>query len=167
MTGFQTCALPIWLSPGREVRLRYAYFVTCTGVVKDNIGKIIEVHCTYDPASQGGNSPDGRKVKATLHWVSATHAVEAEVRLYDRLFTVEDPSGDKDRDFKEFMNPGSLEIMPKCFIEPFVKNASPLSHFQFERLGYFNVDPDSTGDKLVFNRTVPLKDSWSKEMGKA
>jgi glutaminyl-tRNA synthetase len=154
------------LSPGREVRLRYGYFVTCTDVVKDNGGNIVEVHCTYDPASQGGNSPDGRKVKATLHWVSATHAVEAEVRLYDRLFTVEDPSGDKDRDFKEFMNPGSLEIMPKCFIEPFVRNAPAFSHFQFERLGYFNVDPDSTGEKLVFNRTVPLKDSWSKEKGK-
>jgi glutaminyl-tRNA synthetase len=154
------------LSPGREVRLRYGYFVTCTDVIKDDGGNIVEVHCTYDPASQGGNSPDGRKVKATLHWVSAAHSVEAEVRLYDRLFTVEDPSGDKDRDFKEFMNPGSLEIMPKCFIEPFVRNAPPLSHFQFERLGYFNVDPDSTGEKLVFNRTVPLKDSWSKEKGK-
>jgi glutaminyl-tRNA synthetase len=154
------------LSPGREVRLRYAYFVTCTDVIKDDGGNILEVHCTYDPASQGGNSPDGRKVKATLHWVSATHAVEAEVRLYDRLFTVEDPAGDKDRDFKEFMNPGSLEIMPKCFIEPFVRNAPALYHFQFERLGYFNVDPDSTGEKLVFNRTVPLKDSWSKEKGK-
>ncbi len=155
------------LSPGREVRLRYAYFVTCTEVVKDAGGNIIEVHCTYDPASQGGNSPDGRKVKATLHWVSATYAVEAEVRLYDRLFTVEDPSGEKERDFKDFMNPGSLEIMPKCFIEPFVRNAPAFSHFQFERLGYFNVDPDSTGERLVFNRTVPLKDSWSKEKGKA
>lgn len=155
------------LSPGREVRLRYAYFVKCTDVVKDENGNITEVHCTYDPESRGGNSPDGRKVKATLHWVSVSHAVEAEVRLYDRLFTVEDPQGDKERDFKEFLNPGSLVVMPRCFIEPFVKGARAFTHFQFERLGYFNVDPDSTTERLVFNRTVSLKDSWSKEKEKA
>lgn len=154
------------LSPGREVRLRYAYFVTCTGVVKDDTGNIIEVHCTYDPLSKGGNSPDGRKVKATLHWVSAQHAAVAEVRLYDRLFTVEDPQGDKFRDFKEFLNPESLQIMPKCYIEPFVIGAEPLTHFQFERLGYFNVDPDTTPGRMVFNRTVSLKDAWSKELKK-
>jgi len=155
------------LSPGREVRLRYAYFVKCTDVVKDENGNITEVHCTYDPESRGGNSPDGRKVKATLHWVSVSHAVEAEVRLYDRLFTVEDPQGDKERDFKEFLNPDSLVVMPRCFIEPFVKGAPAFTHFQFERLGYFNVDPDSTAERLVFNRTVSLKDSWSKEKEKA
>lgn len=154
------------LSPGREVRLRYAYFVKCTDVIKDENGNITEIHCTYDPDSRGGNSPDGRKVKATLHWVSAANAVKAEVRLYDRLFTVEDPAGQKDVDFKEFMNPGSLVVMPDCFIEPYVKGAPALTHYQFERLGYFNVDPDSTAEKLVFNRTVSLKDSWSKEKGK-
>lgn len=154
------------LSPGREVRLRYAYFIKCTDVVKDSDGNITEIRCTYDPASRGGNSPDGRKVKATLHWVSATHAVKAEVRLYDRLFTVEDLSAEKDRDYKEFLNPQSLVVMPECYIEPFVKGASALSHFQFERLGYFNVDIDSGNEKMVFNRTVPLKDSWSKEKEK-
>ena len=154
------------LSPGREVRLRYAYFVTCTDVVKDDQGKILEVHCTYDPASRGGNSPDGRKVKSTIHWVSVPHAIEAEVRLYDRLFTVEDPAGDKDRDFKEYLNPDSLVVMPRCFVEPSVKDAPPLSHYQFERLGYFNVDPDSNTEKMVFNRTVLLKDAWSKEKSK-
>lgn len=154
------------LSPGREVRLRYAYFVTCTDVVKDDQGNILEVHCTYDPASRGGNSPDGRKVKSTIHWVSVPHAIEAEVRLYDRLFTVEDPAGDKDRDFKEYLNPDSLVVMPRCFVEPSVKDAPPLSHYQFERLGYFNVDPDSNTEKMVFNRTVLLKDAWSKEKSK-
>ncbi len=154
------------LSPGREVRLRYAYFVTCTDVVKDDQGNIVEVHCTYDPASRGGNSPDGRKVKSTIHWVSVPHAIEAEVRLYDRLFTVEDPAGDKDRDFKEYLNPDSLVVMPRCFVEPSVKDAPPLSHYQFERLGYFNVDPDSNPEKMVFNRTVLLKDAWSKEKSK-
>ncbi|GAP70005.1 glutaminyl-tRNA synthetase [Bacteroidales bacterium 6E] len=154
------------LSPGREVRLRYAYFVTCTDVVKDDQGNIVEVHCTYDPASRGGNSPDGRKVKSTIHWVSVPHAIEAEVRLYDRLFTVEDPAGDKERDFKEYLNPDSLVVMPRCFVEPSVKDASPLSHYQFERLGYFNVDPDSNPEKMVFNRTVLLKDAWSKEKSK-
>lgn len=155
------------LAPGREVRLRYAYFIKCTGVIKDEHGNITEVHCTYDPASRGGNSPDGRKVKATLHWVSVKHAVEAEVRLYDRLFNVEDPAGDKEKDFKEFLNPDSLVVMPSCYIEPFVRSAPVLTHFQFERLGYFNVDPDSTEGKMVFNRTVLLKDSWSKEKNKS
>lgn len=154
------------LSPGVEVRLRYAYFVTCTNVIKDANGEITELHCTYDPASKGGNSPDGRKVKATLHWVSAKHAVKAEVRLYDRLFSDENPDGHKDIDFKEFMNPESLNILPGCFVEPYVKNAKSLDHFQFERLGYFNVDPDSTTEKPVFNRTVALRDSWAKEQNK-
>ncbi len=150
------------LSPGTEVRLRYAYFITCTDVVKDANGEIVEIHCTYDPASRGGNSPDGRKVKSTIHWVSATENVEAEVRLYDRLFSDEEPDGHKDIDFKEFMNHNSLQILPKCYIEPFVKGAKVLDHFQFERLGYFNIDQDSTSEKLVFNRTVQLKDTWTK-----
>ncbi|MFW5832302.1 MAG: glutamine--tRNA ligase, partial [Prolixibacteraceae bacterium] len=150
------------LAPGREVRLRYAYFVTCNKVIKNDKGEITELHCTYDPASKGGNSPDGRKVKATLHWVSAEHAVKAEVRLYDRLFNDEDPGGHKDKDFKEFLNPDSLNILSECYIEPFVKGAKPLDNFQFERLGYFNVDYDSTNEKPVFNRTVPLRDSWAK-----
>ncbi|MDP3642306.1 MAG: glutamine--tRNA ligase/YqeY domain fusion protein [Bacteroidota bacterium] len=150
------------LSPGTEVRLRYAYFITCTNVMKDANGEITEIHCTYDPASRGGNSPDGRKVKSTIHWVSATENVEAEVRLYDRLFSDETPDGHKDIDFKEFMNHDSLQVLPKCFIEPFVKDTKALDHFQFERLGYFNVDPDSTPEMLVFNRTVQLKDTWAK-----
>jgi glutaminyl-tRNA synthetase len=150
------------LAPGREVRLRYAYFVTCTDVIKNYKGEITELHCTYDPASKGGNSPDGRKVKATLHWVSAKHAVKSEVRLYDRLFNDEDPAGHKDVDFKEFLNPDSLQVLPECYLEPFVKDAKPLDHFQFERLGYFNLDNDSTPGKPVFNRTVPLRDSWAK-----
>ena len=154
------------LSPGTEVRLRYAYFITCTNVVKDANGEITEIHCTYDPASRGGNSPDGRKVKSTIHWVSAIENVEAEVRLYDRLFSDEEPDGHKDVDFKEFMNHDSLQILPKCYIEPFVKDAKVLDHFQFERLGYFNIDQDSTPEKLVFNRTVQLKDTWTKVQGK-
>ncbi|MGE0021964.1 MAG: glutamine--tRNA ligase/YqeY domain fusion protein [Draconibacterium sp.] len=154
------------LSPGREVRLRYAYFVTCTEVVKDENGNIKHLLCTYDPASKGGNSPDGRKVKSTLHWVSAKHAVESEVRLYDRLFSDENPDGHKDIDFKQFMNPDSLKILPLCYVEPFVKTAKPLDHFQFERLGYFNLDYDSTPEKPVFNLTVQLRDSWAKEQSK-
>ncbi len=151
------------LSPGTEVRLRYAYFITCTDVIKDTNGEITEIHCTYDPASRGGNSPDGRKVKSTIHWVSASENVEAEVRLYDRLFSDEEPDGHKDVDFKEFMNHDSLQVLPKCYIEPFVKDAKVLDHFQFERLGYFNIDQDSTPEKLVFNRTVQLKDTWAKQ----
>jgi glutaminyl-tRNA synthetase len=154
------------LGPGREVRLRYAYYITCNDVIKDENGEITELHCTYDPATKGGNSPDGRKVKATLHWVSVKHAVKSEVRLYDRLFNNENPLGHKDIDFKEFMNPDSLKILPECFVEPFVKDAKPLDHFQFERLGYFSVDLDSSTNKQVFNRTVPLRDSWAKAQKK-
>jgi len=154
------------LSPGTEVRLRYAYFVTCNEVVKDENGEVIELYCTYDPASKGGNSPDGRKVKSTLHWVSAPHAVKSEVRLYDRLFNDESPDGHKDIDFKEFMNPDSLKVLKECYIEPFVRDSKPLDHFQFERLGYFNLDFESTPENPVFNRTVPLRDSWAKEMNK-
>jgi glutaminyl-tRNA synthetase len=153
------------LAPGREVRLRNAYLITCTGVVKDSAGQIVELHCTYDPATRGGDAPDGRRVKATLHWVSAAHAREAEVRLYDRLFTVEDPEGAASRsgrDFVSFLNPSSLEILRGCRIEPRLADAPPGTRFQFERLGYFVVDPDSTPDMPVFNRTVSLKDTWAK-----
>lgn len=152
------------LSPGTEVRLRYAYFITCNEVIKNSDGEIIELLCSYDPASKGGNSPDGRKVKSTLHWVSATENIKAEVRLYDRLFSVEDPSGDKEKDFREYLNPDSLEILKECYIEPFIKDAEVLEHFQFERVGYFNLDPDSKDKYLVFNRTVSLKDTWSKQL---
>lgn len=155
------------LSPGTEVRLRYAYFITCNEVLKDENGEVKELLCTYDPASKGGNSPDGRKVKATLHWVSAKHAVKSEVRMYDRLFKDENPDGHKDVDFKAFMNPDSLKILTDCYIEPFVKNANPFDHFQFERLGYFNLDLDSTEEKPVFNLTVQLRDSWTREQNKS
>ncbi|KAF0238897.1 MAG: glutaminyl-tRNA [Prolixibacteraceae bacterium] len=154
------------LSPGTEVRLRYAYFITCTNVVKDENGNLKELHCTYDPASKGGNSPDGRKVKSTIHWVSARHAIKSEVRLYDRLFVDENPDGHKDVDFKEFINPDSLKVLSNCFVEPFIKNAKPLGHFQFERVGYFNLDPDSTAAMPVFNLTVNLRDSWAREQNK-
>jgi len=150
------------LSPGREVRLRYSYFIKCTDFVKNEQGEIVELHCTYDPETKGGNSPDGRKVKATLHWVAVAQAVKAEVRLYDRLFTDPDPAGHKDKDLLEFLNPDSLKVLTECYVEPFVKNAAPLTNFQFERLGYFNIDPDSTPDQMVFNRTVSLKDSCKK-----
>jgi len=152
------------LSPGREVRLRYAYYVTCTGVVKDDsTGQIKEVHCTYDPATRGGDSPDGRKVKATLHWVSAAHALEAEVRLYENLFMKPDPEDtEAGSDFISCMKPNSLEIMSSCYIEPELAGLRPGSGCQFERLGYFCIDPDSTDIKLVFNRTVTLKDTWAK-----
>jgi glutaminyl-tRNA synthetase len=155
------------LGPGREVRLRYAYFVTCTGFKKDENGDIKELYCTYDPASKGGNSPDGRKVKSTLHWVSARHALKSEVRMYDRLFSDENPDGHKDIDFKEFMNPDSLKVLADCYVEPFVKDSKPLDHFQFERLGYFNLDYDSKSEKPVFNLTVQLRDSWAKEQNKS
>jgi glutaminyl-tRNA synthetase len=155
------------LSQGTEVRLRYAYFITCNEVVKDENGEVTELLCTYDPASKGGNSPDGRKVKATLHWVSAKHAVKSEVRMYDRLFKDENPDGHKDVDFKEFMNPDSFKVLSECYIEPFVKTAMPLDHFQFERLGYFNLDLDSTQERPVFNLTVQLRDSWSREKNKS
>ncbi len=150
----------------REVRLRYAYFVKCTHVVKDEEGKIIEVHCSYDPASKGGKSPDGRKVKGTLHWVSAKHALISEVRLYDRLFSVENPLLDKEKDFKEFINTDSLKVIEKAMLEPHLKSAKAGEKFQFERIGYFCVDKDSSAEKLVFNRTVSLRDSWAKLKGK-
>jgi glutaminyl-tRNA synthetase len=150
------------LSPGVEVRLRYSYFIKCKEVIKNDRGEVIELHCTYDPETKGGNSPDGRKVKSTLHWVAVSQAVKAEVRLYDRLFSDPDPAGHKDKDFLEFLNKDSLKVLGECYIEPFVKNARPLDNFQFERLGYFNVDPDSSSEKLVFNRTVSLKDSSKK-----
>jgi len=151
------------LAPGREVRLRYAYFVACTDVVKDNDGKIVELHCTYDPATRGGDAPDGRKVKSTLHWVSAGHALEAQVRLYDHLFTKENPEmGAEGEDFKSNLNPGSLEVLSSCKVEPSLADAKPLSSYQFERLGYFCVDPDSSDGKLIFNRTVSLRDPWAR-----
>ena len=148
------------LAPGREVRLRGAYFVTCTGVEKSKDGQIIELRCSYDPASRGGDSPDGRKVKATLHWVSEGHALDAEVRLYDRLFTNEAP-GSKG-DYRADLNPNSLEVLRGCKLEPGIANAQAGDRFQFERLGYFCVDPDSRPGALVFNRTVGLKDVWAK-----
>ncbi|WP_321998053.1 glutamine--tRNA ligase/YqeY domain fusion protein [Draconibacterium orientale] len=154
------------LGPDREVRLRYGYLIKCNEVIKDENGKIVELHCTYDPESKGGKSSDGRKVKGVVHWVSAKHAVKSEVRLYDRLFTDEEPDGHKDVDFKEFMNPDSLKVLNNCYLEPFVKTAKPLDHFQFERMGYFNMDPDSTPELPVFNRTVPLRDSWAKAQKK-
>jgi glutaminyl-tRNA synthetase len=151
------------LSPGREVRLRYAYFITCTRVVKDDKGQIVEIHCTYDPATRGGNAPDGRKVKSTIHWVSAEHAVDAEVRLYDNLFTKEDPNQvEEGQDFTANLNPNSLEVVSGAKLEPSLKGASPASRYQFERLGYFAVDLDTTPEKLVFNRTVALRDTWAK-----
>jgi glutaminyl-tRNA synthetase len=130
--------------------------------VKDNNDKVIELHCTIDPETRGGNAPDGRKVKSTLHWVSAKHALDAEVRLYDKLFTVEDPGGQKDKDFKEFLNPDSLEVLKECKVEPALRVLKELDRFQFERLGYFCVDPDTSDGKLVLNRTVGLRDTWAK-----
>jgi len=151
------------LAPGREVRLRYAYFVTCTGVVKDSSGQVTEIHCTYDPATRGGNAPDGRKVKSTIHWVSAEHAIDAEVRLYDTLFAREDPNQvDDGHDFTENLNPQSLEVVSGAKLEPSLRGAPAGSSFQFERLGYFSVDPDTRPDKPVFNRTVALRDTWAK-----
>jgi glutaminyl-tRNA synthetase len=150
------------LSPGREVRLRNAYFVTCREVVKDAAGNVARLICTYDPATRGGNAPDGRKVKATLHWVSAAHAVDGEVRLYDRLFSVENPSDEEGRDWKSFLNPNSLERLTGCKLEPSLSDLTPGARVQFERLGYFCVDPDSAPGALVFNRTVTLKDAWAK-----
>jgi glutaminyl-tRNA synthetase len=151
------------LSPGREVRLRYGYFVTCTSVVKDDKGDPIEVHCTYDPASRGGNSPDGRKVKSTIHWVSAAHAVDAEVRLYDKLFTKPDPNEiEEGKDFTANLNPNSLEIVHNAKVEPALADPALEARYQFERVGYFCADPDSKPGKPVFNRTVALKDTWAK-----
>jgi glutaminyl-tRNA synthetase len=152
------------LAPGREVRLRYAYFIKCVGVIKDPVtGEVIELHCTYDPTTRGGDAPDGRKVKATLHWVSASHALDAQVNLYDRLFTVEDPNDESEgRTFKSYLNANSLDTLQGCKVEPGLAGALPLARYQFERLGYFCVDLDSTGTHLVFNRTVALRDSWAK-----
>jgi glutaminyl-tRNA synthetase len=157
------------LAPGREVRLRNAYLITCVNAVKDASGEITELHCTYDPATRGGDAPDGRKVKATLHWVSAAHAIDAEVRLYDRLFTVEDPDGAAAKqggDFTAFLNPGSLDVERGGKLEPSLASASPGERYQFERLGYFVVDPDSRAGALVFNRTVSLKDTWARVSGR-
>ncbi len=152
------------LAPGREVRLRYAYFVKCVDVVKDpQTGQVTELRCTYDPATRGGSAPDGRKVKATLHWVSAPHALPAEVRLYETLFTKPDPEDvEEGQTFLDNLNPHSLEVISQAFIEPSVKGAAPGTRYQFERLGYFCVDPDTTPEHLVFNRTVTLKDTWAK-----
>ena len=155
------------LGPGREVRLRYAYFITCDEVIKNDHGEVIELRCTYDPASKGGNSPDGRKVKGTIHWVSARHAINAEVRLYDRLFTVEHPDMDKEKDFKEFLNPDSLQVLNNSMLEPSLGNANTEDRFQFERQGYFCVDAkDSKPGSPVFNRIVTLRDTWAKLTGK-
>jgi glutaminyl-tRNA synthetase len=152
------------LSPGREVRLRYGYFVTCTSVVKNAQGNVVEVRCTYDPETRGGNSPpDGRKVKSTIHWVSAEHAIDAEVRLYETLFTKESPNDvEEGHEFTDNLNPQSMQILTGCKLEPSLANAAPGSRYQFERLGYFCVDPDSTPQHPVFNRTVTLKDTWAK-----
>jgi glutaminyl-tRNA synthetase len=150
------------LGPGREVRLKSAYIVLCEDYVKDQNGEVVEVHCTYDEATRSGGPEANRKVKGTLHWVSATHALEAEVRLYDRLFSDPDPAGHKDKSPVEFLNHHSLEVITG-YVEPSLKEARPLDHYQFQRIGYFNVDPDSTPEKLVFNRTVPLRDTWSKK----
>lgn len=150
------------LSPGREVRLRWGYYVKCTDVIKDEDGNILEVHCTYDPETKGGRHPE-RRVKATLHWVSIAHAVEAEARQYDRLFTEEDPEADADKDFTEFINPESLVVLDPIYVEPSLKDAEVGEHYQFERLAYYTVDPDSTAEKRVFNRTVTLRDRWKKQ----
>jgi glutaminyl-tRNA synthetase len=158
------------LTVGREVRLRYGYFIKCIAVVKDDNGQVIELRCTYDPATRGGNAPDKRKVKSTIHWVSAEHAIDAEVRLYDTLFLREDPNQtDEGEDFTSNINPASLEVLHGCKLEPALANVSPMERFQFERLGYFCVDPDTTPGKPVFNRTVALKDTWAKieKRGKA
>ena len=151
------------LSPGREVRLRGGYFITCAHVLKDADGAIAEVHCTYDPETRGGNAPDGRKVKATIHWVSADHAVDAEIRLYENLFLKQDPSAvEEGKDFLSNLNPNSLEVLTNCKLEPSLARAEAGDRYQFERLGYFCVDPDTTSERLVFNRTVPLRDTWAK-----
>jgi len=153
------------LSPGSEVRLRYAYYITCTGYDKDeSTGEVKEIYCTYDPETKGGQSPDGRKVKGTIHWVSAKHAINSELRLYERLFTVEDPSHTDDKDYKEYLNPDSLEINNNALLEPSLQSAKEGVNYQFERKGYFIIDSkDSSDSKLVFNRTVTLRDSWAKK----
>jgi glutaminyl-tRNA synthetase len=156
------------LSPGKEVRLRNAYFVTAHNVLKNEAGDIVEVHCTYDPASRGGNSPDGRKVKSTIHWVSTKQAISAEIRLYDKLFKKADPNDyPEDGSFVDNLNPDSLEVIADAKLEPSLANAKVEEHFQFERVGYFCLDSDSSAEKLVFNRTLSLKDSWAKIEKKA
>ncbi len=151
------------LSPGKEVRLRCAYFITCTEVIKDDRGEVVELRATYDPATRGGDAPDGRRVKATLHWVSAAHALPIEVRLYDRLFSVEDPEKvGEGQTFLDHINPASLDVLHGCLAEPSLATAVAPARFQFERIGYFCVDPDSRPGKLVVNRTVSLRDAWAK-----
>ena len=152
------------MAPGREVRLRYAYYITCIEAVKDDQGEIVELRCRYDPDTRGGSAPDGRKVKATLHWVSASHALEAEVRLYDHLFNKPDPETVENEgdDYKSNLNPASLETLTNCYVEPSLTTAAAGERYQFERLGYFCVDPDTTPKKLIFNRTVSLRDTWAK-----
>jgi len=151
------------LAPGREVRLRYAYFITCTDVVKDENGRVVELHCTYDPATRGGDAPDGRRVKSTLHWVSAQHSLTARVQLYDHLFTKENPDdAPEGEDFKSNLNPNSLQVLTNCRVEPSLADSEPLSRYQFERIGYFCIDPHSSDDMLIFNRTVSLRDTWAK-----
>jgi glutaminyl-tRNA synthetase len=153
------------MTSGQEVRLKSAYIVKCTGCKKDAGGKIEEIYCEYDPQTKSGMPEASRKVKGTLHWVSSTHCLPAEVRLYDRLFSVENPSADE-RDFRELLNPDSLKVLTNCLVEASLKDVKPMNHFQFQRIGYFNVDPDSSPEKLIFNRTASLKDSWAKEQGK-
>jgi glutaminyl-tRNA synthetase len=151
------------LAPGREVRLRYGYFITCTDAVKNAAGDVVELHCTYDPATRGGNAPDGRKVKSTIHWLSAAHAVDAEVRLYDHLFSRENPADvDEGEDFTAALNPKSLEVLTGCKVEPNLARAAAGTRHQFERLGYFCVDRDSTPQNPIFNRTLELRDTWAK-----
>ena len=150
------------LYPGNEVRLRYGYIIKCESVIKDENGEITEIHCTYDPETKTGMSQAARKVKGTIHWVSAKHCFDAEIRLYDRLFSDDNPDGHKDKNFLEFINPDSLEVLPNCKLEPFLKGAKSSDRLQFERRGYYCVDKDSTDEKLVFNRTVALRDTWAK-----
>lgn len=151
------------LTPGRETRLKSAYIVKCTGCKKDDEGNVVEVYAEYDPLTKSGMAESGRKVKGTIHWISVPHSVDAEVRLYDRLFTVEDPANAKDKNFKDLINPDSLKILNNCKLEAYLGDAQPGDSFQFQRIGYFNVDIESTPEKLVFNRTVPLRDSWAKK----
>jgi glutaminyl-tRNA synthetase len=148
------------LSPGREVRLRNAFLVTCSDVIKED-DQPVEVICRVDPESKGGNAPDGRKIKSTLHWVSAKHAADAEIRLYDKLFTVEDPLSQME-DFTQFINPESLKVIKGCKVEPTIRDLPHYARFQFERQGYFCIDPDTQGDRLIINRTIPLRDTWAK-----
>jgi len=152
------------LTPGQEVRLRCAYIIKCTGCKKNVSGEVEEVYAEYDPLTKSGMPESGRKVKGTIHWVSVPHALSAEVRLYDRLFNVENPAEEKDKSLEELLNPDSLKILTNCFVEADLANAKPYDHFQFQRIGYFNLDPDSKGEKLIFNRTVALKDTWSKNI---